>query len=118
MQTWIFQGNPDDYDIDGYLNSRPAQLDWLVTRYASEIAVGDRVYLWRKQGNPASGFELCSYPQTPPYGVAGTAGDTFDCSACRSLVRLITRSEAIVRAARLESAAVIFMPSGVKVTTK
>jgi len=50
MGTWIFQGNPDDYDIDGYLGSRPAQLVWLVTRYASEIIIGDRVYLWRNQG--------------------------------------------------------------------
>jgi hypothetical protein len=50
MQTWIFQGNPDDYDIDGYLASRPSQVVWLVTRYASEIAPGDRVFLWRNQG--------------------------------------------------------------------
>jgi EVE domain len=50
MQTWIFQGNPDEYDIDGYLASRPAQVVWLVNRYASEIAIGDRVYLWRNQG--------------------------------------------------------------------
>jgi hypothetical protein len=50
MQTWIFQGNPDDFDIDGYLASRPSQVFWLVTRYASEIAPGDRVYLWRNQG--------------------------------------------------------------------
>ena len=50
MQTWIFQGNPDDYDIDGYLASRPSQVVWLVTRYANEIALGDRVYLWRNQG--------------------------------------------------------------------
>jgi 5-methylcytosine-specific restriction endonuclease McrA len=54
MRTWIFQGNPDDYDIDGYLGSRPAQLVWLVTRYASEIAVGDRVYLWRNQGKQSA----------------------------------------------------------------
>jgi predicted HNH restriction endonuclease len=54
MQTWIFQGNPDDYDIDGYLSSRPAQLVWLVTRYASEIAVRDRVYLWRNQGKQSA----------------------------------------------------------------
>src|SRR5262249_4760029 len=40
----------DDYDIDGYLASRPAQVVWLVTRYASEMRVGDRVYLWRNQG--------------------------------------------------------------------
>jgi hypothetical protein len=50
MRTWIFQGNPDIYNIDGYLAARPAELLWLVTRYASEIAVGDRVYLWRNQG--------------------------------------------------------------------
>lgn len=50
MQTWIFQANPDEYDIDAYLASRPAQLVWLAVRYASEIAVGDRVYLWRNQG--------------------------------------------------------------------
>jgi hypothetical protein len=51
MQTWIFQGNPDDYDIDGYLASRPPRLVWLASRYASDIAVGDRVYLWRNQDN-------------------------------------------------------------------
>lgn len=50
MRTWIFQGNPDDFDIDGYLSSRPPQLVWLVTRYASEVTIGDRVYFWRNQG--------------------------------------------------------------------
>jgi hypothetical protein len=50
MQTWIFQGNPDEFDIDGYLASRPAQVVWLVSRYAAEIANGDRVYLWRNKG--------------------------------------------------------------------
>jgi hypothetical protein len=50
MRTWIFQANPDDFDLDGYLASRPALFVWLVTRYASEIAVGDRVYLWRNRG--------------------------------------------------------------------
>ena len=41
----------------------------------------------------------------------------FDCLLCRSFLRLITPSEAIARAARRESALVIFKPSGVKVTT-
>ncbi|MCX7310344.1 MAG: EVE domain-containing protein [Alphaproteobacteria bacterium] len=50
MRSWIFQGNPDDYDIDAYLASRPAEVIWLVTRYADKIAVGDRVYFWRNQG--------------------------------------------------------------------
>jgi hypothetical protein len=52
------------------------------------------------------------------HGLMGISGTTFDWSLCRSLLRLIARSEAIVRAARLELAVVIFMPSGVKVTTK
>jgi hypothetical protein len=50
VKTWIFQGNPDEFDLDGYLASRPGQVPWLVTRYASEIAVGDRVYIWPNQG--------------------------------------------------------------------
>jgi len=68
MGTWIFQGNPDDYDIDAYLSSRPAQLVWLVSRYASEIAVGDRVYLWRNQGKQSAipGFVAEAIVTTAP----------------------------------------------------
>jgi hypothetical protein len=50
MRTWIFQGNPDDFDLDGYLATAPIQFSWLVTRYGDEISVGDRVYIWRTQG--------------------------------------------------------------------
>ena len=51
MQTWIFQGNPDQFDLDTYLGTSPTQLPWLVTRYAQQIAVGDRVFIWRTQGS-------------------------------------------------------------------
>ena len=51
MQTWIFQGNPDQFDLDAYLATSPTQLPWLVTRYAEQIAVGDRVFIWRTQGS-------------------------------------------------------------------
>ena len=37
MQTWIFQGNPDQFDLDAYLGTSPTQLPWLVTRYAQQI---------------------------------------------------------------------------------
>jgi len=50
MRTWVFQGNPDEFDLDAYLATAPAQLPWLVTRYADDIQVGDRVYIWRTQG--------------------------------------------------------------------
>jgi hypothetical protein len=50
MRTWIFQGNPDDFDLDAFLATAPIQFPWLVTRYGDEISVGDRVYIWRTQG--------------------------------------------------------------------
>jgi hypothetical protein len=54
MRTWLFQGNPDDFNLDGYLATRPPEFPWLVTRYADDIAVGDRVYIWRTQGEQAT----------------------------------------------------------------
>jgi hypothetical protein len=50
MRTWIFQSNPDRFNIDSYLAARPAEFLWLVTRYDSDVSIGDRVYLWRNQG--------------------------------------------------------------------
>jgi len=48
--TWIFQGNPDTFDIMGYLNAGLPKITWSVTRYANEIAIGDRVLLWQAAG--------------------------------------------------------------------
>lgn len=50
MRTWIFQGNPDDFDLDAYLATAPIRFPWLVTRDGNEISAGDRVYIWRTQG--------------------------------------------------------------------
>jgi 5-methylcytosine-specific restriction enzyme B len=44
-RAWIFQSNPDQYDLTGALESL-AEFHWLVRRYEKEIHVGDRVYLW------------------------------------------------------------------------
>jgi hypothetical protein len=52
MITWIFQGNPDTFDIDGYL--RTARLiRWTVRQpqLADTMAPGDRVFLWRAKGS-------------------------------------------------------------------
>jgi len=38
MQTWIFQGNPDEFDLDGYLASRPGQVPWA----CDPLRFGDR----------------------------------------------------------------------------
>ena len=52
--TWIFQGNPDKFDIMGYLNAGFTKISWSVTRYADKIAVGDRVFLWQAKGKTDS----------------------------------------------------------------
>lgn len=54
MASWIFQGNPSLFDIDGYLHSTPGAITWLAKQHSKEIAVGDTVYLWRSQGGDKS----------------------------------------------------------------
>ncbi|MFM0050992.1 EVE domain-containing protein [Caballeronia grimmiae] len=50
MTSWIFQGNPSTFDLDGYLHAVPGAITWLVKRHAQEMEVGDTVFLWRSQG--------------------------------------------------------------------
>jgi len=51
MKTWIFQGNPDVFDIDSYLAATAGLITWRVARYAEQIEPGDTVYIWRSQGD-------------------------------------------------------------------
>lgn len=52
MRAWIFQGNPDVFDLDTYVQPE-REILWTVRQkqYASQIEIGDRVYLWRSQGS-------------------------------------------------------------------
>ena len=54
MKTWIFQGNPKVFDIDGYLVASTGVITWFVSRYADQIGVGDCVYIWKSQADDAS----------------------------------------------------------------
>ena len=51
MNYWLFQGNPDQFDVNGYLQ-KSDQIYWSVTvkKYQREISLGDIVFLWRAQG--------------------------------------------------------------------
>ncbi len=49
-QTWIFQGNPDAFDIDGYLAAGLDRITWGMRQRSAEVRVGDRVYIWRAAG--------------------------------------------------------------------
>ena len=50
MRTWIFQGNPETFDIDGYLGEAVGEIMWRVARYADQIGIGDIAYIWKSQG--------------------------------------------------------------------
>ena len=43
---WIFQGNPDQFDVDGYIRGRQEIL-WSVRQHKDHILAGDRVLVWR-----------------------------------------------------------------------
>ncbi len=51
MKYWLFQGNPDQFDIDAYLKSSE-KIYWSISvqKYQKEISLGDIVYLWRAKG--------------------------------------------------------------------
>jgi len=51
MRHWLFQGNPDQFDVDAYMKSAE-RIYWSVSvkKYQREISLGDVVYLWRAQG--------------------------------------------------------------------
>lgn len=51
MRSWIFQGNPDVFDIDGYISDHD-EITWSVNQehYAEDMAPDDEVFLWRAGG--------------------------------------------------------------------
>lgn len=50
MATWLFQGNPDKFDIDGYLAADLASITWLVRQHREDISIGDTVFMWKSLG--------------------------------------------------------------------
>jgi len=45
MAYWLFQGNPKYYRVLDAIRDCQ-QMPWLTTRYAKEVALGDRVLVW------------------------------------------------------------------------
>ena len=110
MATWIFQGNPKTFDIDGYLAAAPVVV-WAVRQLhlAPRMAPGDRVFLWRAQagGKDPAGIIAAGYLLEParaqpddtisaPFWRAPPSGE----DAMRVLVRIerhTTNAREIVR---------------------
>ena len=60
---WIFQGNPGQFDIDGYLRGRQ-EIVWSVRQHKDRILVGDRVLIW-KSGATGGVIAVCSVSAPP-----------------------------------------------------
>jgi hypothetical protein len=47
----LFQTNPKTFDIDGHFATNPVETRWTVRQHRKEIALGDRVFIWRAIGS-------------------------------------------------------------------
>lgn len=48
---WLFQAVPERFDFGGLIAAKATQCDWLATRGAKQMRVGDNVFLWRGKGS-------------------------------------------------------------------
>jgi hypothetical protein len=55
MSSWIFQGNPERFDLDGYLALDVASITWVMRQRAGDVSIGDTVYFWRSAGKDREG---------------------------------------------------------------
>jgi EVE domain-containing protein len=46
QQAWLFQSNPDYYDLDRALREL-AEIEWAVRGHIGAVHAGDRAYVWR-----------------------------------------------------------------------
>lgn len=50
VRTWLFQAQPQSFDIDGFLATQPTEFVWLARQHAGDILPGDHVFIWRAIG--------------------------------------------------------------------
>ncbi len=125
-RTWIFQANPDRFDIDGFLKQAAGQMSWLVARYKDEIGVGDTVYLWRSGKDAGIVAEavvtgpvesLLVDPEALPFWIGGDAGSEPSPRVHMTPKRVANRREVIQRSwlkedNELRDLSIIKMPTG------
>jgi hypothetical protein len=71
-RAWIFQANPDIFDIDRAI-SEETEISWVVRQYRDQVRMGDRVYLWRAGGEAGviATATVLDDPEVRP-GIAGS----------------------------------------------
>jgi hypothetical protein len=61
--AWILQGNPNRFDIDGYL-SRYSYIYWSIPTNQKDFVVGDKVFIWRA-GEQSGAIAIGSVKELP-----------------------------------------------------
>jgi predicted HNH restriction endonuclease len=79
INTWIFQANPDTFDIDSYLETCYAEgepIRWVVRQYSSTVRAGDKVFIWRSAGKKrgASGVIASGWIHSNPEVMSDDSG--------------------------------------------
>ena len=89
MTAWIFQSNPDRYDLPGALRESSVET-WLANQHRSEIKAGDTAYLWEtgKQSGILAVATVLSEPAMMPQSTGDTKFALGDFSGDRWRVRL------------------------------
>ncbi|MCB9553107.1 MAG: hypothetical protein R3F65_08340 [bacterium] len=48
--TWIFRGDPREFDLIGYLNADLPRISWTLRQHQHDVEIGDEVYIWQSRG--------------------------------------------------------------------
>ncbi|MCX6065070.1 MAG: EVE domain-containing protein [Chloroflexi bacterium] len=64
MNYWIFKVNPEENNIDNYLNSSETNAWWQVKTHQKEIKKGDTVFFWRT-GTPRGVYAVMEIVKNP-----------------------------------------------------
>ncbi len=73
MRYWIFQANPRRFDIARRLADPEPSSTWLVSRHKTEIAPGDRAFIW--QSGPQRGICAIMQVESAPADLVETPID-------------------------------------------
>jgi predicted RNA-binding protein with PUA-like domain len=73
LSYYIFQGSPDVFEVNDYIDSaveNDQKIHWNVSRYREDIQVGDKVFLWRSIGRAPEksgvvGYAVVTSPPEP-----------------------------------------------------
>jgi predicted HNH restriction endonuclease len=92
--TWIFQANPDTFDINSYLESRfteSAPIRWVVRQNSTSVQAGDNVFIWRSAGKKRgeSGVIASGTILTEPEIMADDSGGLWSAGKSSAELRVV-----------------------------